>query len=969
MDKQQIISSDNSLKQPEQDTFRYYARPLTAKLLETMELSKYFFHGEGDYLFYNKDNKVQRVLDLTGGYGANIIGHRHPRILAKVQEWSESGSPSLTQGSSRKLAGDLAKRISDTLHQETSEGPWITTFSNTGTEAVEAAYKHCLIYFKQKLIEIEQEIEKEMNQALLKVKRSEESFRIKIIRTLRSELSEKIPTLSMNEERKSYFLHQINNTHEIEELISLIRDINKLQLSQRPSFIALERAYHGKTMGALSLTFNEGFRNAFFLDGENNKQTIFISQYIDAVKLEETINNTRQDLIFLGSTSTGVSWAKHSFSLLAGAFVEPIQGEAGVVPVNSSFLAILKKYSLQEDFLLIFDEIQAGMYRTGRLASGTHTDITADIYTFSKSLGGGVAKIAATSVNHRKYVEEFGFLHTSTFTEDDFSSAVALEVLDILQGENSPVTEGLKSADYLWARLQMLKSNFPGIINEIRGKGLMVAIEFHDKLSEMGFEFKTICDSKMQGYMMASVLLNHENLRMSPSLSNNLTLRVQPSLYFSIFQVEELLKGLTHLCIALEEKNVAYFLSSIYPGQEVINERTPDLKVNLEPNKRPLSVFLCHLIDEGHVRKVTRALKGVEGEKLMRKLALSKDLAEFEIYHAQTIIDNTGKEMDIVMLGVPITSEELKKTFTSRQKFKVVQKVQNAVDFAKELGASTVGLGQFTSIVSGNGLYLNSKGMNLTTGNAFTISLAIQSALRSAEDKNIALQEATVSLIGAAGNIMSVATSLMADHVGKVILIHHSPVEASSKFQQTTAKILDEIAASRAQSKVCAIVKQHWKKQDILSFLAIPEVQNVFVATSDVNLIKESQIVLCGASASNGFLTLDLFRENAIVVDVAVPPSIKPELLKKIKSERPDLTYHLGGVAQIPQGQTLDFFIFPLGENECYACMAETFSLGFSGRKNFLNIGDLNKDIVLEVQDIAKTVGFILGSYKEKSSL
>jgi acetylornithine/succinyldiaminopimelate/putrescine aminotransferase len=384
MDNQQTLISKIIVNDSEQDTFRYFARPLTAKLLETMELSKYFFHGEGDYLFYQREHKIQRVLDLTGGYGANILGHRHPGVLAKVKEWHDSGAPSLTQGSSRKMAGILAKRISDTLHQETSEGPWVTTFSNTGTEAVEAAYKHCLIYFKQKLVEIEQELEKEMNQALIRVKRSQEGFRSKIIRQLRTELCDKIPFLLMTEERKSYFLHQVTQIHEIEELISLVRDINKLQLSQRPSFLALEKAYHGKTMGALSLTYNEGFRNAFFLDNENNNTTLFISQYIDSEKLEDVINKTRQDLIFLGNTPNGVAWAKHSFSLLAGAFVEPIQGEAGVIPVNNSFLAVLKKYSLQEDFLLVFDEIQSGMYRTGKLTSGSHSDMTADIYTFSK---------------------------------------------------------------------------------------------------------------------------------------------------------------------------------------------------------------------------------------------------------------------------------------------------------------------------------------------------------------------------------------------------------------------------------------------------------------------------------------------------------------------------------------------------------------------------------------------------------
>jgi acetylornithine/succinyldiaminopimelate/putrescine aminotransferase/predicted amino acid dehydrogenase len=971
MDKQQTLQIEQTGKDDsEKDLFKYYARPLTAKLLETMELSKHFFHGEGDYLYYEKNFKIHKVLDLTGGYGANLLGHRNPRLMTKLQQWHDYGAPSLTQGSIRHEAGKLAKRLSDTLYQETSEGPWITTFSNSGTEAIEAAYKHCLIYFNHKLLQLEQDLEKEMNQSLIKIKRSEKSFQTKIVLNLRSELNDKISFLNMNEERKSYFMHQVAQTHDLEDLISLVREINKKQLAQKPSFIALEKSYHGKTMGALSLTSNESFRNSFFLGSEDNKHTHFISQYIDHSLFHEFIESTKQDLIFLGTAPSGFTWAKHSYSLLAGAFVEPIQGEAGTIPVNASFLAVLKKHSLQEDFLLVFDEIQSGMYRTGTMAAATHSSITPDIYTFSKSLGGGIAKIAATTINERKYIEDFGFLHTSTFSDDDFSSLIALEVLNIIQGESSPLHEGMKTADYLWARLDSLKTLYPDVVREIRGQGLLIAIEFHDVLSQMGFEFKSICDSKMQGYMFASALLNHENLRMNPSLSNNLTLRIQPSLYISLVQVEEMMAALTNLCVALTNKDIKYFLSAIYPDQPITNIQSPELKSEIPAGERPLSVFLCHLIDESHLKKVTMALRGVAGSELMRKLALVKDLAQFEVYHAQTITDASGTEMDIVMLGVAITSEELKKTYTSNQRYKIVQKVQNAVDYAKELGATTVGLGQFTSIVSGNGLYINPRGMNLTTGNAYTVGLTVQSALKSAQDKNIDLKNANVALIGAAGNIMSVATSLIADHVSKIVMVHHSPIETSIKFQQTTKRILNEIAASKVDSKITRIVKKLWNsKEDVLTFLDLSEVREVIETSSDMDSIKNSDIIMCGASASNGFLSLNLFKKNAVIVDVAVPPSITPEMINKISSERPDLTYHLGGVAQLPKNQSIDFFMFPLKKNECFACMAETFSLGFSGRKNYLNIGDLNKEIVLEVQDFARDAGFILGATKTKSSL
>lgn len=959
-----------SINDSSEANYGFYARPMTSKLLAAMELSKNYIRGENDYLYYEQNGKNHRVLDLTGGYGANLLGHRHPRLLQKIEQWYNEGTPSLTQGSLRKSSGDLAKRISETLQAETGEGPWVTTLSNSGTEAVEAALKHSLLFFQNKLVSLEQEIIKEMNLAIIKIKRAEPTLQRRWLAKLRKDLLEKSSTLKMSEERKSYIYHQIAHLHELEELVEFIKEINTLQLSQKPQFVALERAYHGKTMGALALTYNESFRNPFYLDASNNQSTHFISQHLDAVAMSEFFQSTLQDLIFLSDSTDGISWSKHSFSLIAAAFVEPIQGEAGVVPVSYSFLALLKKFSLQEDFLLVFDEIQAGMYRTGTLASGSHSDITADTYIFSKSLGGGMAKIAATTIIKRKYIEEFGLLHTSTFAEDDFSSLIALEVLNILQDEHSPLGEGMKTADYLWVRLDSVRNLFPEIIKDLRGKGLMLAIEFNDLFTSMGFEFKTICDAKMQGYMIASALLNKEGIRMNPSLSNNLTLRIAPSLFINHIQIEEFITGLINVCQALHFKNIQYFLSAMYPNETVTNERTRSIDVKYEPGQRPLAVFLCHLIDEDHIRKVTKALNQLPGPKLLEKLALTKEMAEFKIYHAQTLRDINNNEMDIIMLGVPVTSEELKKTFTSKKRYQVIQKVQNAVDFAKELGANTVGLGQFTSIVSGNGLYLNPRGMNLTTGNAYTIALTVQSALRSANEKNVDLANAHVALIGAAGNIMSVASALMMDKVGKVSLIHHSPIATSLKYQEAVKRIINETLASSSTNKITQTIKQFWQADvDLMEFLNIPEVKEVFNVSSNVLDIKEAEIVLSGASASSGFLTLDLFKQDAVVVDVAVPPSIKPELLNKIKTDRPDLTYHMGGIAKLPQAQTIDLFLLPLEENESYACMAETFSLGFSGEKNFLNIGDLNKNIVLDVERIAEKVGFRLGRVKEQSSL
>jgi acetylornithine/succinyldiaminopimelate/putrescine aminotransferase/predicted amino acid dehydrogenase len=951
-------------------SFGEFSRPLTSKLLEAMELNKNYIQGEGDYLYYAEDDRVHKVLDLTGGYGSNLLGHKNPRILNVLNNWIHEGAPNLTQGSNRAKSGLLAKKISDLLKVETGEGPWITTFSNSGTEAIEAALKHALLSYGQKLTDKNQQIEKEINLSHLVCNSLSQEKKKTALTSLRKQLEVILETASLSKERKSYALHQNNNLHSLEEFVNFLREMNSLQLNVKPKFIALEKSYHGKTMGSLSLTYSQAFRDPFYIGEEFNKDVIFISQYIDELALEKIINSQKVSLFSLDVDNNNLVLIDKKISYLAAAFVEPIQGEAGIIPVENSFLSQLKKFSLKEDFLLVFDEIQAGMYRTGTLSSGSHSDITADIYTFSKSLGGGVAKIAATTILAKKYVEEFGFLHTSTFSDDDLSASIALEVLEILTEELSPLKRALEASEYLKMRLDWLKESFPAVIKDIRGKGLLLAIEFNDHFKDMGFEFKMICDARMQGYLLSSALLNHEGVRMNPSLSNNLTLRIAPSISFTIMQAEEIFVAIRNVAENLEKRDVKYFLSALNPHEEVENNKTPDLKTSYEKSLRPLSVFLCHLIDENHVKKVTHALKKVSEKKLTKKLALTKEIADFQIYHTQVLKDNEGKEMDIIMLGVPITSEELKRSFLSKNKYRIIDKVQKAVDYAFELGASTVGLGQFSSIVSGNGLYLNPRGMNLTTGNAFTTALTVQAALRSAKDQNLDSNNLTSVVVGAAGNIMSVASSLIADEVSKLILIHHSPIEASLKYQEAVKRIIQEILSSESLSKVVKTVKAHWDESlNIVDFLNIKEIKEVFVSSSDINDISEGDIVLCGASSSNGFIDIHMFKKNGIIVDVAVPPSIKQDQISLMTTKRPDLTYHLGGVANIPQNLSIDFFIFPLPENECYACMAETFTIGLSGERDILNIGDLNKTMVKKIEALASKVGFTLGSYKTKSSL
>ena len=195
-----------------------------------------------------------------------------------------------------------------------------------------------------------------------------------------------------------------------------------------------------------------------------------------------------------------------------------------------------------------------------------------------------------------------------------------------------------------------------------------------------------ISESNMQGYLLSSCLLNHEDIRMSPSLSNSLTLRVQPSLSIEIHEVEHLIAGLTRLCEAIREKRTSYLLGSIYHHEVIKDEYSGELSDNYKPNPRPLSVFLCHLIDFEHISKISPSVSQINESNLLKKLALGKEVSDFKIYHTQTLRSKDNKEMDVILMAIPVTSEELKKSFTSsKTKHKIISKVQKSIRILKRI--------------------------------------------------------------------------------------------------------------------------------------------------------------------------------------------------------------------------------------------------------------------------------------------
>src|SRR2546423_4467652 len=118
------------------NSYGHFCRPGLVPLHEALGLDATYVKAEGDYLYYERGGRLVRVLDLLGGYGANLFGHHHPQLVAEAKRLLDAQVPINAQASCRDGAGRLASALCERL------GDYVVTFTNSGAETVEAAIKH-----------------------------------------------------------------------------------------------------------------------------------------------------------------------------------------------------------------------------------------------------------------------------------------------------------------------------------------------------------------------------------------------------------------------------------------------------------------------------------------------------------------------------------------------------------------------------------------------------------------------------------------------------------------------------------------------------------------------------------------------------------------------------------------------------------------------------------------------------------
>lgn len=235
--------------------------------------------------------------------------------------------------------------------------------------------------------------------------------------------------------------------------------------TKRANFISFANSFHGRTYGAMSLTASKvRQRENFgpFLPGVHH--TI----YPDPYRMGGAERATRICLEHLDEMFATVLPPRE----VAAIFVEPIQGEGGYVIPPDAFLVALRKLCDDHGILLVFDEVQSGMGRTGKLWACEHSGVKPDILTSAKGIASGMP-LGATFAS-RELMSWPPGAHASTFGGNPISCAAALKTLEILDREL--IANAASVGEVLIAELRRVVGDHPSV-GDIRGRGLMVGVE------------------------------------------------------------------------------------------------------------------------------------------------------------------------------------------------------------------------------------------------------------------------------------------------------------------------------------------------------------------------------------------------------------------------------------------------------------------------------------------------------------
>ncbi|MHC1548550.1 aspartate aminotransferase family protein [Phyllobacterium sp. K27] len=298
---------------------------------------------------------------------------------------------------------------------------------------------------------------------------------------------------------------------------------------KKPKIVYAENSFHGKTKGVLSITDGSLYRGEFKL-------------------VDNAIRVPFGDI-------NAVENAFKSDSEIGAIVLETIQGGGGIIQAPTEYWQKLRALCDQYGVLWIADEVQCGFGRSGKFYAFEHAGVVPDVTALAKSLGGGKAAVGAMIARREVYMKAYGTPKTAmihamaTFGGIGEACVTSIEAINILYDEHL-IENSAAMGDYLLGKLERLKAKYPAMIKDVRGKGLMVGLEFHDFSKTVPVMLRpvlAVLDDKLKGSLpgfIGSHLLRDHGVLVAFTEYNRNVVRLEPPLICGREHVDEFVKAL-----------------------------------------------------------------------------------------------------------------------------------------------------------------------------------------------------------------------------------------------------------------------------------------------------------------------------------------------------------------------------------------------------------------------------------------
>jgi len=282
----------------------------------------------------------------------------------------------------------------------------------------------------------------------------------------------------------------------------------------------------------------------------------------------------------------------------------------------------------------------------------------------------------------------------------------------------------------------------------------------------------------------------------------------------------------------------------------------------------------------------------------------------------------TGKEIKGWFLACPYTPKRM----LQLPEHAVYRKIIETGRMAEKLGANILGLGAFTSVVGDAGVTIaNSLEIPVTTGDSFTVAMAVQAIRDAARVMDIKIEDATVAIVGATGTIGRVCAELLVDEAARTLLVARD---------EKKLEVLRDRLKAHARSEI--------------------------VISTKMDVLKEAQLILTVTSSIHDVIHPEYLQPGSVVCDVARPRDVSA----MVAAVRDDILVIDGGMVDVPGA--VDFhFNFGFPEGKAYACMAETIALALEGRFEDYTVGkEITLERVKDITAIAEKHGFRMSGFR-----